>query len=91
MIVTKDATASDLVLKPQTVSSEFAALLRTVTRCKAEGFNRDMSIGYAAGHHRVSIQLAISLSERAAMSELERLALLAESQNLSALLRRQGD
>jgi hypothetical protein len=75
----------------QTVSGEFVSLVRTAERCRAQGNTRDTAIGYAAGHHRVSIRVAESLIEQREISELERLAVLAESQNLSALLRRQGE
>jgi hypothetical protein len=73
------------------IATEFVAVLRTIERCRLQGWGRVASICYAAGHHRVSIQTAMNLNEQHEMSELERLALLAESQNLSALLRRQGE
>lgn len=74
-----------------TVAGEFAAVLRTIERCRSQGWPRESAICYAAGHHRITIQTAMNLNSQHEMSELERLARLAESQNLSVLLRRQGE
>lgn len=74
-----------------TIAGVFALVLATIDRTRATGCHLDTAIGYAAGRHNVSIQTATALHTARELRELERLALLAESQNLGALLRRQGD
>lgn len=77
--------------RAQTVSAEFAAVLVTIYNVRACGGRFDAAMLIAARRHHISVETATALYEARELRELERLAMLAESQNLSALLRRQGN
>ena len=75
----------------QTVSAEFVAVLDTFDMVRTYGWSVITSLRFAARLHMIDFKTAKALHVARELRELERLALLAESQNLSALLRRQGN